>query len=366
MPPEFDSSTGTYTGWFAPPTNIVFEDNQENRLSALVLNYALLGQTYDYTGYMWIEASIYYTEDSYDQSLELADSKFVNSLAMMSAHPLYEGQMYVARYSQSERYMLKENSLSAFGFPSGTIRVPYLTAELEGGPLPSSFTGYGRMAFQPQQFVVKIEIEQRSNTVLGAIGLLGGIWSIAARLYAFLLGRDTIRPWGCIQYYCCCFIRPTRSKLRKSFPVIPFQSSKASSESSSSFQSETTELRKKLDALELFIQDYIADTKYLDGLDKGEYPSRLSAWLSRFDLKKGGLNEASGGVNGNVINGISTQRMSEAPTQTVYYPTSSPIAPSSITEVYSGSSHSDSYYPQPDTYANQLLYTAPQFYTSDK
>ncbi|CAG8491452.1 8344_t:CDS:2, partial [Paraglomus occultum] len=174
--------------------------------------------------------------------------------------------------------------------------------------------------------------------VLGAFGLLGGIWSIIAGLYAFLLGGDVISPWGCVQSYCCCFIRSTRSKLDKEFPVVPFQSSKNLPESgseSSSQTEETTELKNRLDALEVFIQEYIVDTGYLDGVKKDECPNRVSAWLSRIKLKKSNSREIQG--------------MSETPTQTGHNSTSSSIPPSQ----YPPSPHSDS--DQLDTHTSDLL-----------
>ncbi|CAG8491434.1 8343_t:CDS:2 [Paraglomus occultum] len=384
--PTFNQTTQSYKGSFDPPPNLMVEgQDHPNGILGAALMFTVTDRGFNYNDFK-------YTDDSYTQLLrkvEKSDPEFFNSLSVGSVHSLYYKQAYTVSYTQSERHIMKKNLLSAFGIPTGTLRVPYISAELEGGPLPDSIIGYGFAIFKPQTFVVKVEVEQRSNTVLGAFGLLGGIWSIAAGLYVFLLGKETIRPWGCVQSYCCCFIRPTRSKLYKSFPVIPFQSSKESSESESSFQSEdTTELQKRLEALELFIQEFMVDTGYLDGLDKGECPGRVSAWLSRFELKKNRLNKASGSGNGYAKSRTSTQRMSETPTQTH----SLPIPPSSIAEVYSESSRPDSYYSsQPDTYASglpvrqdqsqpvqegyaddndirssQLLHTAPQIYTNQE
>jgi len=96
------------------------------------------------------------------------------------------------------------------------------------------------------------------------------------------------------------------------------------------------------------MQDYVVDIAYLDGLN--ECPDKISAWLSRLNLKKvSRLNGASGGGNGNEANRFSTKTTPEIPIQTV---ASLPIPSTSIPEAYSGSSRSDSYYSsRPNTYA---------------
>ena len=91
-------------------------------------------------------------------------------------------------------------------------------------------------------------------------------------------------------------------------------------------------MQDRLDALERFMQDYIVDTAYLDGLKEGKCPDRISAWLS-------GLGRRDGDGNKNAPNSTSTNTP-EIPIQTV---TSLPNPPS------------DSYYSsRPNAYASDL------------
>ncbi|CAG8604574.1 9544_t:CDS:2 [Paraglomus brasilianum] len=342
--PTVDPITKKYTAWVNPPPDLkVVGPVDPNGLGSLGISYGVLDPAYNSSSPIMsvFEAYIQYTDNSYTQLLRTvrkSEPEFFNSLLTSAVHNLFDRQIYVVSYTQSERQILKKNLLSAFGISTGTLHVPYITTEFENGPLPAGVVGNGIIMIKPQTFVVNVEIEQRSNTVLGAFGLLGGIWSIAVGVYAFLLGGDAINPWGCVQTYCCCFIRSTRSKLHESFkPVVPFQFSKESSEESpdSSSQSENTtesteltELQNRLNALEQFMQDYVVDIAYLDGLKENECPGKISGWLSRLNLKKmGRLNRASGGGNGNEANGFSTETTPEI-IQTV--------------PEDSGSSHSDS------------------------
>ena len=40
--------------------------------------------------------------------------------------------------------------------------------------------------------------------------------------------------------------------------------------------------KERLDALELFVQEYIVDTTYLDGLNENIYPNKLSSLFGYF------------------------------------------------------------------------------------
>ncbi|CAG8638765.1 3356_t:CDS:1, partial [Paraglomus brasilianum] len=88
----------------------------------------------------------------------------------------------------------------------------------------------------------------------------------------------SLRPWGCVQMYCCCLARRTRKKFYQSFPVIPLQSSKPSitslstdsATSSSDILFQVVTLRNRLDAVELLLKDYVIDDTYLVKLDKNK------------------------------------------------------------------------------------------------
>ena len=60
----------------------------------------------------------------------MRDPELSNSLAASEVHSLFYRQVYLVTYSQSERQVLKKDLLSAFGIPTGTLHIPYVTAAL--------------------------------------------------------------------------------------------------------------------------------------------------------------------------------------------------------------------------------------------
>jgi hypothetical protein len=71
-----------------------------------------------------------------------------------------------------------------------------------------------------------------------------------------------IRPWGCVQSYCCILDRKTRSKFKNNLPVIPLIDSSSKNPSPQDVKG----LQDRLDALEIFLREYIVDVNYLDSI----------------------------------------------------------------------------------------------------
>ena len=115
-------------------------------------------------------------------------------------------------------------------------------------------------------------------------------FKILKLIYIFLLfvGDNTLNPWGCIQSYCCCYARKTRSLLRKSFPTMALESSPfiiASSDSSTSSNDlllQQSALGQQLDSLKLFLKEYVVDSTYLENLNNDEGSNKLSKLLGKF------------------------------------------------------------------------------------
>ncbi|CAG8739231.1 5241_t:CDS:2, partial [Cetraspora pellucida] len=51
----------------------------------------------------------------------------------------------------------------------------------------------------PKGLVIRKEIEQRSKSLLGLLGIIGGIWSSMVAFYISLFGIGIISPWGFVQ-----------------------------------------------------------------------------------------------------------------------------------------------------------------------
>ena len=115
-------------------------------------------------------------------------------------------------------------------------------------------------------------------------------FKILKLIYVFLLfvGDNTLNPWGCIQSYCCCYARKTRSLLRKSFPTMPLKSSRSlgspSSASSSTLSNDLLlqqpALGQHLDSLKLFLKEYVVDSTYIEDLNNNE-DSKFSKLLGK-------------------------------------------------------------------------------------
>ncbi|CAG8679963.1 9955_t:CDS:2, partial [Funneliformis caledonium] len=90
-------------------------------------------------------------------------------------------------------------------------------------------------------------------------GLVGGAWGLAAALYAALFGVDLIRPWGCVQFYCYGIRKRAHNKLKKTLPIIPLVNSTPPPSSRDAFRDEHAALQLRVDALEVFLREYVVD-----------------------------------------------------------------------------------------------------------
>ncbi|GBC04951.1 hypothetical protein RclHR1_05970008 [Rhizophagus clarus] len=105
------------------------------------------------------------------------------------------------------------------------------------------------------------------------MGLIGGAWGLAAAIYALLFGADTLRPWGIVQMYCCGFSRLTQRKLKKTLPII-FDTN--ADDTPDRPPNSLTSLQSRVDSLELFLQEYVVDVNYLDGIRNETTKSRAT------------------------------------------------------------------------------------------
>ena len=80
------------------------------------------------------------------------------------------------------------------------------------------------------------------------------------------------RPWGIVQTHCCGFSRISRKKFVKTFPIIPFtgySNPDDKNHHSRDILSLAEQNRLRIDSLELFLQEYIIDVNYLNGIRSG-------------------------------------------------------------------------------------------------
>ena len=78
-----------------------------------------------------------------------------------------------------------------------------------------------------------------------------------------------LRPWGVVQLHCCGFSRRSQNKLIKTFPIIPFfdvSNPDANDNPSRDVLPLDKQNKLRIDSLELFLQEYVIDVNYLDGI----------------------------------------------------------------------------------------------------
>src|SRR5437764_7242345 len=95
-------------------------------------------------------------------------------------------------------------------------------------------------------------------------------------MFRFFIGADMFRPWGVVQLHCCGFSRMSRKKLMKTFPAISFFDALKPDDkdhNSRDVFSLAEQNRLRLDSLELFLQEYVIDVNYLEGM-RNRMPSR--------------------------------------------------------------------------------------------
>ncbi|CAG8588182.1 189_t:CDS:2 [Paraglomus occultum] len=291
---------GVYVGLFTPPLSlkVIPSESQQEGVRGVLLkmtvndaNFSLADINIYRILLRLIDTETYVnTNNETINEVRNIDSTFVDSILKQTQYIIFYHQANYLTYSENERIIIKPNILAAIGF-SQTIRIPYLTTALTSGPLAEDYSTikpnvYGTVNISPNSFLNK--------HVLGSLGLLGGAWSLAITAYTSLFGSKLLTPWGIIHSYCCCFVRSTRPRLGELFPVLPLQSSRLldnsstldvlTSSSNLSFQDNRT-LQQRLDALELFLKDYVVDQKYLEHLNAKKHSNKISEFLGTWTWK---------------------------------------------------------------------------------
>ncbi|PKY49271.1 hypothetical protein RhiirA4_465184 [Rhizophagus irregularis] len=264
----YDETTKTYFGVYTPSPNVLFNDLMKSLLLILTINE-------DFTPGITQEMTLYAFDseyDIYDKNLSEL-SVYDNSILTLNRYSVEPSQVYDFTYSRVIRESIKPNWMNDFGVPPTYEQKSNIESTLVGGPSPYNSTDSSLITFmiQPKsKNVIRIDKEVRSKTYLSGLGLIGGAWGLMAAVYAFLFGANTLRPWGAVQSYCCGFSRSTQKKLKNALPIIPFFDTthndhfKNYSPDRELSLAERNELR--ISGLELFLQEYVVDVHYLDGI----------------------------------------------------------------------------------------------------
>ncbi|CAB5391169.1 unnamed protein product [Rhizophagus irregularis] len=200
-----------------------------------------------------------------------------SSIRTLNRYSIEPAQSYDFAYSRIVRDIMVPSWMNDFGVPPNYDQKSNIESTLLGGPLPDkSMTEILSFSIEPKSYsVIQVDKEVRSKTYLSGLGLMGGAWGLTVAVYAFLFGADTLRPWGAVQLYCCGFSRLTRKKLKTTLPTIPFfdtmdlNTKNHPSRHALSLAEQNELILARIDSLELFLQEYVVDVRYLDGLRDG-------------------------------------------------------------------------------------------------
>ncbi|RGB29336.1 hypothetical protein C1646_766733 [Rhizophagus diaphanus] len=217
---------------------------------------------------------------AYDSEYDIANKKlneltvYDNSIVTLNRYSILPAQSYDFSYSRIVRDIMVPNWMNDFGIPPNYDQKSNIESTLLGAPIPDkSMSRILSLSIQPKSNnVIQVDKEVRSKTYLSGLGLMGGAWGLTVAVYAFLFGADTLRPWGAVQLYCCGFSRLTRKKLKTTLPTIPFfdtmdpNTKNHPSRNALSLAEQYELILARIDSLELFLQEYVVDVRYLDGI----------------------------------------------------------------------------------------------------
>ncbi|KAF0461847.1 hypothetical protein F8M41_000372 [Gigaspora margarita] len=173
---------------------------------------------------------------------------------------------YKIKIQRRRKEILLPRLENILGFSTKLESIPYITSTLETSPLLNDTefpTLLAKITIEAQVFVVQIETDKRTKTVLNSLGLIGGAWGFATTIYTILFGATALKPWGFIQKHGFKIKNSVQKKLKHTLELIPLVHYPESSNNLNNY-----ELKKRLDALQQFLTEYVVDMQYLEEIYK--------------------------------------------------------------------------------------------------
>ncbi|POG76549.1 hypothetical protein GLOIN_2v1768947 [Rhizophagus irregularis DAOM 181602=DAOM 197198] len=278
-----------YYGIYKPSQNVFFykDTNGSNEMNSIIIFLTISDSNYTSDRVRMIEMSAFDPENSVDKWIidGIKEKKLFNEdnkLTSLSDDNSVDldtyGLFFQFRYARKIKEVIKPSWMNDFGIPPTYENKSYIESTLLSSSLPMN-TSLDRPLISiyiiPNSNTIQIDREVRARTYLNGMGLVGGAWGLAAAIYAWLFGADALRPWGIVQLGCCGFPRSTQKKLEKTLPLIPFfDTSRTDTKDHLSNHglslAEKIELipllQSRIDSLELFLQEYVVDVNYLNGI----------------------------------------------------------------------------------------------------
>ncbi|KAG9287129.1 hypothetical protein G9A89_001023 [Geosiphon pyriformis] len=262
---------GTYIGFFKSGKDLTVSSSTLDQNG--ILGVTVMVDTNDQNAFKGVNII---TVNAYDPGFdpfvehpEIDDANFLKGLAGLNSYPIQYQQSNVLVFSRSIKEKLTTKSIGMLGLPLiDKQKIPFVRTLSVTGPMPTSpkTANYAAVSLWPRNFIVDIESEERSHTILGSLGLIGGAWILAIGIYTILFGSNALRPFGFIQSHCCGLARKTKQNLANISPILSFfQTSKNENEVKSlSGEKLTLHLQQRVSALELFLKEYVVNIEPLE------------------------------------------------------------------------------------------------------
>ncbi|RIA84945.1 hypothetical protein C1645_831519 [Glomus cerebriforme] len=279
QPVEVVTTRKTYIGFYIPPQDVLFKKGGELDLFSITLYLNIVDGNYTPDKISNINIAAFDSEYGPDK---LSTSPYDDSIQSLNMYTLAPTQIYEFSYSRIIREFIKPSWKNKFGVPPTYEQKSNIVSDISGSPLAKTqlFANTVMISVRPKSInIVQIDREIRTNIYLGSAGLIGGAWGLAAALYGLLFGADALRPWGLVQSYCCGFSRKTQKHLGDSLPIIPFfdtselNTKHHPSKHALSLTEQNELILSRIDSLELFLQEYVVDVRYLDGIRRRKFES---------------------------------------------------------------------------------------------
>ncbi|KAF0464560.1 hypothetical protein F8M41_026514 [Gigaspora margarita] len=268
---SYNNSDGTFSSIFLAK-DLIFSSIINNGINSLEFKFYLndirfnLSDRFSLPGFSFIM----YDPDSDKISNEVLSLSsyltFPITMVSLNNYRLATYSSYKTKIKRRRKEVLLPRWENIMGFSSKLESIPYITSTLETSPLlndtkfPTLLT---KITIEPQVFVVQIETEKRTKTVLSSFGLIGGALGFATTIYTILFGATALKPWGLIQKYGFKINNSVQKKLKHTLELIPLVHYSETSNCLNNY-----ELKKRLDSLQQFLTEYVVDIQYLEEIYK--------------------------------------------------------------------------------------------------
>ncbi|CAG8532572.1 8698_t:CDS:2 [Paraglomus occultum] len=189
-----------------------------------------------------------------------------------------------------QQYVFRDIDPRDFGAVSGFAPQYHNTSTIvttaKYFPLRADAPGFGPdgdtgvFSVQAESYFQQVQEQQRSKTILSALGLAGGAFGAICGVYMVLFGQPRLKPWGALHYL---VRKPTKIQDPLNIPLV---SPVLSSQLTTTSEQRLSHLEGRLQELEGLLQDYFIDPSYLRNV-KNKLSTSFSSKVSPEHENKG-------------------------------------------------------------------------------